>query len=61
MAKMGRPLTYETEAERLEAGAKAAKEYRSRKKALKLARKDVNVPLTSDVIDLTSTLRMLKS
>lgn len=60
MATMGRPAIYHSEKERLAAAALAAQAYRARKKALKLKRKDNSVPLTSSIIDLTSTLETVK-
>ncbi len=59
MGKIGRPITYQTHEERLAAGAMAAKEYRARKKAEKMARKNHSISLKSSIIDLTTTLASL--
>lgn len=54
--KMGRPIVHSTEQLRLAAQAQSAKEYRARRKALKTMRRDIMVPLTSSIIDLSTNV-----
>lgn len=49
----GRPRVHQSDEERLAAGAKAAREYRARKKKVRDERRDQTVPLSSAIIDLS--------
>jgi hypothetical protein len=52
----GRPIVHLSVEERKAANAESARLYRAKKRALKVARKNPEIQLTSSIIDLSTTV-----